>query len=110
MRALFGGSFIFDTLESRHVWEHPYYPQFYVPQAAVKSGLLKKGDNVDDDGSAYLATLTVKEKSTDRVLGFEKGPLAGLIRFEFSALGMLMLNHFMGHFHPYSQTVNRRLV
>jgi hypothetical protein len=29
-----------------------------------------------------------KSRSIDRVLIFEKGPLEGLVRFEFKALGM----------------------
>lgn len=49
---------------------------------------MTKNDAVDKEGSAYLATLKGKNKSTDRVLMFEKGPLAGLVRFEFAALGM----------------------
>lgn len=87
VRALFGGIYIFDTLEPRHVWEHPYYPQFYVPETAVKHGTLSSKESLDKDGAAFLATLKIKEKTTDRVLGFDKGPLAGLIRFEFAAMG-----------------------
>ncbi|KAL9132066.1 MAG: hypothetical protein Q9175_006618, partial [Cornicularia normoerica] len=71
---------------ARHVWEHPYYPQFYVPRTAIKSGLLTKDDAVDNDKSAFLATLKGKSRSTNRVLTFEKGPLSGLVRLEFSAL------------------------
>lgn len=72
---------------ARFVWEHPYYPQFYVPSSAIRSGLLTKDDAVDNDKSAFLATLKSQNRSTDRVLTFEKGPLSGLVRFEFSALG-----------------------
>ena len=87
VRAVFDGSYIFDTLEPRHVWEHPYYPQFYIPNSAVKSGILNKDESVDKEESAFLTTLKGKRKSTDRVISFEKGPLAGLVRFEFDALG-----------------------
>ena len=69
------------------MWEHPYYPQFYVPSVAIKSGLLTKDDAVDDDKSAFLATLNGENRSTNRVLTFEKGPLSGLVRFEFAVLG-----------------------
>ena len=88
VRALFGGAYIFDTIEPRHVWEHPYYPQFYVPYTSVKSGLLTKENPIDEEHSAYLATLKVNGKETDQVLGFDKGPLQGLVRFEFNALGL----------------------
>lgn len=75
------------SFRAQYVWEHPYYPQFYVPSSAIKSGLLTKNDTVDKNESAFLATLKGKSRSTDRVLAFEKGPLSGLVRFEFGALG-----------------------
>ena len=87
MRGLYDGIYIFDTTEARYVWEHPYYPQFYVPDSAVKHGFLTKNESVDKEESAFLATLRGRNKSTDRVISFEKGPLAGLVRFEFTALG-----------------------
>lgn len=89
VRGLYDGVYIFDTTQSRHVWEHPYFPQFYIPSSAVKHGMLTQDDAVDKEESAFLATLKGKNKSTDRVISFEKGPLAGLVRFEFAALGML---------------------
>ena len=92
---MFDGSYIFDTLEPRHVWEHPYYPQYYVPSSAIKSGALTKNDPVDKEDSAFLATLKGKDKSTDRVISFEKGPLAGLVRFEFVAMGEKLMT-FLG--------------
>lgn len=87
VRGLFDGSYVFDTIASVHVWEHPYFPQFYIPSSAVKSGMLDKNDSVDGEESAFLATLKGANKSTDRVISFEKGPLAGLVRFEAAALG-----------------------
>ena len=69
------------------MWEHPYYPQFYIPTSAVKDAVLTKDESVDKEESAFLATLKGEHKSTDRVIVFEKGPLAGLVRFEFAALG-----------------------
>ena len=87
MRGLYDGIYIFDTTEARFVWEHPYYPQFYIPKSAVKEAVVTKDESVDKEESAVLATLKGKHKSTDRVIVFEKGPLAGLARFEFAALG-----------------------
>ncbi|KAL9613195.1 MAG: hypothetical protein Q9167_002272 [Letrouitia subvulpina] len=86
VRSIFDRIWIFDTTQARHVWEHPYYPQYYVPSQVVTPGLLSKNDPVDKDGSAFFATLKGSTKSTDRVLVFEKGALEGLVRFEFSAL------------------------
>ena len=89
VRGLYHGTYIFDTTEARHVWEHPYFPQFYVLSSAAKASTVTKKEPVDKEESAFLATLKVKNKSTDRVICFEKGPLAGLTRFEFAALGSL---------------------
>ncbi|TAQ87830.1 hypothetical protein B7494_g3840 [Chlorociboria aeruginascens] len=86
VRGLFDGVWLFDTIKAKHVWEHKYFPQFWVPIDAVKSGVLTKGDSFDPDNSAFKATAHGKGKSTPRVIIFEKGPLAGLVRFEFKAL------------------------
>ena len=87
VRALFDGAFVFETTEPRHVWEHPYYPQFYIPFSAIKESALTKGQAVDEECSAFLATLRGKTRSTERVICFEKGPLSDLVRFDFDALG-----------------------
>jgi len=86
VRGLFDGVFIFDTASSLWVWEHKYFPQFWIPVSAVTPGVLTKGASIDADKSAFSATVKGKSKDTDRVLIFEKGPLAGFVRFEFKAL------------------------
>ena len=88
VRGLFDGSYIFDTTQAQYVWEFPYYPQFYIPMQNLKTGSLVKSEPVDDDKSAFLSLFKGPSRSTDRVLTFEKGPLAGLVRFEFAALGL----------------------
>jgi hypothetical protein len=89
VRALFNGIFLFDITSAKWVWEHKYFPQFWIPTSAVIPGVLTKGNAIDADASAFVATLsTAKDgRSSDRVLIFEKGPLTGLVRFEFGALG-----------------------
>lgn len=41
VRALLDGQWVVDTREATYVWEHPYYPQFYLPADAVRPGLLE---------------------------------------------------------------------
>ncbi len=94
VRGLYDGIYVFDTTEARFVWEHPYYPQFYIPNSAVKDAVLTKDESVDEEESAFLATLKGKHRSTDRIIVFEKGPLAGLVRFEFAALGKPIIIHY----------------
>jgi len=86
VRALFDGKFLFDTTSAKHVWEHKYFPQFWIPITAVTPGVLTKGKALDAETSAYFATAKGVNKETDRVITFEKGPLAGLVRFEFKAM------------------------
>ncbi|KAI9786354.1 MAG: hypothetical protein M1816_008015 [Peltula sp. TS41687] len=86
VRVLFNRVWVADTTSANHVWEHPYFPQYYLPTTSIKPEVLQKGKSVDDNGSAFLATLRVGSRATDRVLVFEKGALAGLVRFEFGAM------------------------
>lgn len=53
----------------------------------MNPGVLTKGDAFDSGASAFRAVAKGKDRTTERVLIFEKGPLAGLVRFEFKAMG-----------------------
>ncbi len=87
VRALFDGVFLFDTTSAKHVWEHKYFPHFWVPKSSIKLELLSRGPAFDKEGYAYQATVKGSERSTNRVVVFEKGPLEGLVRVEFKAMG-----------------------
>ena len=50
VRALVGGRTVFDTTAARLVWEHPYYPTYYVPRADVGAELRENGDSMERDG------------------------------------------------------------
>ncbi|KAL8716970.1 MAG: hypothetical protein Q9225_005742 [Loekoesia sp. 1 TL-2023] len=86
VRCIFGGDWLCDTTSASHVWEHPYFPQIYIPTSAIKSDLMTKETPVDEEKSAFTARLKNSKKETDRVIVFEKGQLAGLTRLEFSAM------------------------
>jgi hypothetical protein len=87
VRGIFDGIFLFDTTSAKWVWEHKYFPQFWIPISAVTPGVLIKGKALDAENSAFAATVNGKGRETGRVLVFEKGALEGLVRFEFKALG-----------------------
>ncbi|PRY40380.1 DUF427 domain-containing protein [Umezawaea tangerina] len=40
IRALLAGEVLLDTTRALYVWEHPYYPQYYVPRADVRPAVL----------------------------------------------------------------------
>ena len=75
--------------DAQHVWEHPYYPQFYVPEKDFAKKALTKCETLLN-GAAWLGKVQVGERSTDKVLGFEKGPLKGLVKVQFDQLGRSM--------------------
>jgi len=86
VRGLLGGRYIFDTTAAKYVWEHPYYPYFYVPEEAFVKGVLEKNQS-DKKKSYWLGILSAGGNSTDRVLGFDhSGLLKDLVRIEVSAL------------------------
>ena len=87
VRGLFDQEWVFDTTEAHHVWEHPFYPLFYIPENVIKKGMLTR--NAPNDNGLSSGILKGEHKSTDKVLIFEKGPLSGLVRIEQAALGRL---------------------
>jgi uncharacterized protein (DUF427 family) len=92
VRGMLGGEVVLDTTAALYVWEWPYFPQYYIPVADVKPGVLvdeehvqklrlgtarRQGLQVGDisrPGSARLYT----DDATDG--------LAGTVRFEWDAL------------------------
>ncbi|KAK7967707.1 uncharacterized protein PG986_001984 [Apiospora aurea] len=103
-----------DTTSALYVWEHEYYPFYYVPLSTFREGALKPKEDEENEKAApssspssapspsfYVATLTAgagaggQRTTTDRVLVFSQDlppnsaarGLAGLARVEFSAPG-----------------------
>jgi uncharacterized protein (DUF427 family) len=92
VRAVVGGQVVLDTTRALYVWEHPYYPQFYIPVADVAPGAL-----VDEDhpqklkrGTARRQTLKVggvERPAAARVYGADSvEALIDHVRFEWDAL------------------------
>ncbi|KAI4594176.1 hypothetical protein KJ359_008451 [Pestalotiopsis sp. 9143b] len=98
VRILFNGVYVADTTDALFVWEHPYYPFYYVPLASFARGVLHDSR---EEGPLSLLGLHVKGRASDRVLGFsadlahhggKEGStspgakvLAGYVRVEFGA-------------------------
>lgn len=107
MRALFNGHYIIDTIEPYWVWEHPYYPQYYVPFAALKTGgaaKVEKTEAIQEKGIkvATMLKITVADRSTNEGIYFEDieqcGKVRGLVKVTFGA---------MGEFHPIFQSYKK---
>lgn len=96
VRGLFDQQYVFDTIHARHVWEHPWYPVYYIPRTDVKSGVLSLDPSRKFGDRATAATLKGERQSTNEVLVFEEGPLKGLVKFQMDALGMWPRVHLDG--------------
>ena len=101
IQILFGGAWVVRTTKGIYVWEHPYYPQLYLPKADVtatskQSGLeFKAGEEYKDSSGKVVATrYTIKtpEKSTDSVLVFSDDlsgkaeDLKNMVKIEFASM------------------------
>ncbi|KAL2073503.1 hypothetical protein VTL71DRAFT_10829 [Oculimacula yallundae] len=88
VRGLLGGKYIFDTLEARYVWEHPFYPYFYIPLKDFREGEGVKLEKIIEKKAFSIARISAGGKSTERVIVFHDGDgtLSELVRIEVSAL------------------------
>jgi len=48
VRARVGDRIVVDTVSARYVWEHPWYPQYYVPAADVDRDVISHTGRTDD--------------------------------------------------------------
>ena len=87
VRVLFNKKFVADTTAAKLVWEHPYYPTYYLPASDIQTKYLEKLEK-SEDGEAHVCKLIVGNRNTNKVLWFDKGELNGLVRFGFSEMGI----------------------
>jgi uncharacterized protein (DUF427 family) len=100
VRILFGGEYIVQTTSALFVWEHPYYPQYYVPKAALLESkaqnlTVTQDEPIKDTSDTVIAhrhTLSVSSKQTNECIIFASdlsgpaSPLANLARISFGAM------------------------
>ncbi len=60
-------------------------PYFYIPKSEFRGGVLRI--RREEEKRFWLGELEAGGKITDRVVGFESGELAGLVKVEVEALG-----------------------
>ncbi|KAI0129139.1 hypothetical protein BJ170DRAFT_361534 [Xylariales sp. AK1849] len=88
IRILFHGVYVADSTSALYVWEHPFYPYYYLPLGSFMRGALH---HVKDDEPLSIMDLRVEGRSTDRVLLLgdhvptEREELRGMVRVEFAA-------------------------
>lgn len=92
LRAVFGGETIFDTTRALYVWEHPNYPQYYIPMADVQQQFLvdEQGEHQSPRGTARVFGLRAGESTQEkaaRVYGADAiEGLDGHVHFKWRAL------------------------
>lgn len=91
VRGFAGGHLLFDTTAARYVWEVPYYPQYYIPLADVKSELLTDENHAQrvqfGPSKVYSITGSSDEKPAVRIFDADgDGPVAGFVRFEWQSV------------------------
>lgn len=92
VRAWLAGQTVFDTTRALYVWEWPNYPQYYIPLADVRPGLLVQEDHAEHTSRGVVAVHGVQVGDTRkpraaRVL--RDSPvdgLSGTVRFDWAAM------------------------
>jgi len=87
VRALFNKKYVADTKDAKFVWEHPYYPIYYLPAKDVQTKYLEK-IGTTEDGEGDTCKLKVGDRTASKITWYEKGEFSGLIRFTFNEMGM----------------------
>ena len=91
IRAVLAGETVVDTTDARYVWEWTGFPQYYIPLADVRAGVLvdEEGTEETPRGDVKLFGLRVGEvhrPQAAKVLGAAKvDGLDDTVRFEWSA-------------------------
>jgi uncharacterized protein (DUF427 family) len=123
IRLLFNGVYIAKTTEALLVWEHPYYPQYYLPKTALFESTnhrINQGKAIKSpgDGStaattiAHYNTISVGDRSTSDLretsdliifaddLSGPAAPLRGLAKINFNAIDRWFEEDAPIHVHP----------
>ena len=115
VQILYGGTYILQTTNAVFVWEHPYYPQYYVPKSELETWSKKHnytfspGEDFTSENGNSLATqytLSVGSKSTDNVLAFSDSlrgkaeELQGLVKLDFGEMDQWFEEETPIYVHP----------
>jgi uncharacterized protein (DUF427 family) len=93
VRVYLGGELVADTTHVKLVWEVPYFPQYYIPIADVRTELLTATDTVTHSASrgdaSHFTVTTSRARAVDAAWQYRDSPidaLRDLVRFDFPAM------------------------
>ncbi|HEY4279337.1 MAG TPA: DUF427 domain-containing protein [Conexibacter sp.] len=87
IRATLGGALVLDTVSATYVWEHPYYPQYYIPLGDIAPGLLV------DEGESEQTSRGTARRHALRVGEIER-PGAALVYGDDAIASVAGMAHF----------------
>lgn len=97
IRTVINGIIAVDTVHADYVWEHPYYPQFYVPFKELHHDLIVNRELVagirDPESGNFGAEIWSYPKTSDSrekkctYVHFLRGKLKDYVRFTFKEMG-----------------------
>lgn len=109
IRGRLGGQTVVDSRRTQFVWEHPYYPAWYVPSDDVSAELVPTGERVESQtrGSGVRCDLVVDDRV---VVGAAYAfpaheALGGLVRIEWWAMDAWFEEETEVFVHPRSPEV-----
>ncbi|KZL65605.1 duf427 domain protein [Colletotrichum incanum] len=116
VRIILNHTYIVDTTNAIHIWEHVAYPQYYVPTSELRNCNWKDKQDIqsaEDSSSvaAHVVEISIpgqngnKDLVTDRVLRFSddgklSGVLKGLMRLEFGSMDQWLEEETPIYVHP----------
>jgi len=92
LRAVLAGETVLDTTQALYVWEWPFYPQYYVPMADVRPGLLESERSIESTPQGLVEMHNVRAGTVIRphaarvVRETTLTGLEGTVRLEWSAI------------------------
>lgn len=111
IRGLSLGRTVVDTTRSRFVWEHPYYPAWYIPVEDVEAELVANGETFESSRRGTGTRYDVRAGETTlanvawRHLDSPVEELRGLARFEWDAVDSWFEEDVEVFVHPRSPEV-----
>jgi uncharacterized protein (DUF427 family) len=117
VRVVFGGRQIVDTTDALYVFEHPHYPQYYLPLADVADGVLvPTGTTTRSPSRGDASHFTVRvdgHEAVDAAWTYADSPLEELrdrVRLDFDAMDAWFEEDEEIFVHPRSPTARIQIL
>ena len=88
IRLLFNGVYIAETRRAVYIWEHPYYPQLYLPWEAFSVHVSRRSEPRGEPFDVLELDIGGKKTDLVRFVSNEvREELRGLVKVNFKAMG-----------------------